>query len=60
VKKLLLAARFSGPERDRKPLVAAGDAVIWIPGFPPAKIFAAKPGCGRCVLLEVRQILESE
>ena len=59
VKKMLLAARLSISERDMNPLVTAGDAVIWIPGFPPAKFFVGKPGSGRCVLLEARRLPES-
>jgi tRNA(Ile)-lysidine synthase len=51
VKKMLLAARISLPARARLPVVAAGQAVIWIPGFKPAKFFGAKPDSRRCVLL---------
>jgi tRNA(Ile)-lysidine synthase len=53
VKKMLLAARISLPARTRLPVVAAGQAVIWVPGFKPARFFGAKPESSRCVLLKV-------
>jgi tRNA(Ile)-lysidine synthase len=53
VKKMLLAARIPLPARAALPLVAAGEAVIWAPGFRPAKTFRAKPASGRSVLIEV-------
>jgi tRNA(Ile)-lysidine synthase len=52
VKKMLLSARIAVPERSSCPMLAAGDVVIWIPGFPPAKSFRAKPGSRRSVLVE--------
>jgi tRNA(Ile)-lysidine synthase len=52
VKKMLLSARIPVPERAACPMLAAGDAVIWIPGFPPAKSFMPNPGSRRSVLVE--------
>lgn len=60
VKKMLLAAGVSLPVRATLPMVVAGDAVIWIPGFRPAKTFRAKPGSGRSVLLEARRMASDE
>jgi len=54
VKKMLLAARIPLPARAALPMVAAGEAVIWAPGFRPAKTFRAKPGSSRSVLIEVK------
>jgi len=50
--KMLLAARIPRPRRERLPVVAAGSAVIWVPGFPPARFYRAKPHAGRSVILE--------
>lgn len=52
VKKLLIEAGIPRQERDRLPMVVAGDAVIWIPGFRPARSFAAHPGSHRFIMLE--------
>ncbi len=56
VKKMLLAARVPLPSRDGLPMIAAGETIIWIPGFKPAKNFRAKPGSGRCVIVEAGRI----
>ncbi len=56
VKKMLLASRIPLPARASLPMVVAGDRVVWIPGFKPAKSFRAKPGSGRSVLIEARRI----
>jgi tRNA(Ile)-lysidine synthetase-like protein len=55
VKKMLLSGRVPVPKRTNIPLVAAEDVVVWIPGFRPAKIFAAKANSGRSVLIEARK-----
>ena len=60
VKKMLLAARISSPARARLPVVAAGHAVIWIPGLKPAKFFGAKPDSSRCVLLKTEPVKSSD
>jgi tRNA(Ile)-lysidine synthase len=55
VKRLLIDAKVPLPERSRLPLVVAGNTVIWIPGFKPAKSFIANALSGRCVILEVHR-----
>jgi len=54
VKGMLIDARIPLSMRDLQPMVVAGDAVIWTPGFLPAGPFRARPGAERCVILEVR------
>ncbi len=56
VKKMLIDAKIDRQSRAALPVVAAGNAVIWIPGFKPAKRFAAHPGSSRCILLEARPL----
>ncbi len=53
VKRMLINAKVPLRVRDRLPMVVAGDAVVWIPGFKPAKSFAVRPGSRRCIVLEV-------
>jgi tRNA(Ile)-lysidine synthase len=55
VKRILIDAKVPLPERSRLPMVVAGDSVVWIPGFEPAKSFIANPLSGRCVILEVHR-----
>lgn len=57
LKKLFNQARIPFRKRSCLPAVVAGEAVVWIPGVKPAKSFIARPGCSRCVVLEVRRIL---
>ena len=52
VKRLLINARIPSQARDRLPMVVAGDAVVWIPGFRPAKSFRAHPGSHRFIMLQ--------
>jgi tRNA(Ile)-lysidine synthase len=54
VKGMLIDARIPLSMRDLQPMVVAGDAVVWIPGFLPAGHFRARPGSDRCVILEAR------
>ena len=56
VKKMLLAARIPLEIRSTMPVVAAGETVVWIPGFKPAKLYRADAGFGRSVLIEVRRV----
>ena len=58
VKKMLLSARIPLSKRSAIPIVAAGNAVIWMPGCGPATFFAVRPDSGRSVLLEVRRNLK--
>jgi tRNA(Ile)-lysidine synthase len=52
VKKLLIDAHIPLRARAGIPMVVAREAVVWIPGFAPAKSFRPRPGSRRCVLLE--------
>jgi len=52
VKKMLIDARVALQFRAGLPVVVADDAVVWIPGFKPAKNFAARSDSARCLLLE--------
>ncbi len=54
VKKMLIDARIPLAERAMLPMVVAGDAVVWVPGFPPAQPFAPGKDASRCVFLEIR------
>jgi tRNA(Ile)-lysidine synthase len=54
VKGMLINARIPLSMRGLQPMVVAGDAVIWVPGFLPAGPFRACPRSGRCVILEAR------
>jgi tRNA(Ile)-lysidine synthase len=59
VKNMLIDARIPLSTRGLQPMVVAGDAVVWIPGFLPAGPFRARPGADRCVVVEVRRHEES-
>jgi len=52
VKKMLIDAKVPLYARGRLPVVVAGDVVIWIPGFKPAKAYIAQPHSGRSVVIE--------
>ncbi len=56
VKKMLIDAKIDLPSRSTLPVVAAGNAIVWIPGFKPARCFAARPDSSRCVILEACKI----
>ena len=56
VKNLLINARIPLSTRGLQPMVVAGDAVVWVPGFLPAGPFRARPGADRCVVVEVRRL----
>jgi tRNA(Ile)-lysidine synthase len=55
IKKMMIDAKVPLPLRDRLPMVLAGDVVIWIPGFQPAKGYIAQRDSGRCVVIEARK-----
>jgi tRNA(Ile)-lysidine synthase len=55
VKSMLIDAKVPTTDRDRLPMVALGNAVIWVPGFRPAKFFAVSPNSSRCIVLELRR-----
>jgi tRNA(Ile)-lysidine synthase len=52
VKKMMIDAKVPLYARDRLPVVAAGEVVIWIPGFRPAKVYIAQPDSSRSVIIE--------
>jgi tRNA(Ile)-lysidine synthase len=54
VKKMLIDAGISASIRDMMPLVVAGAAVVWIPGFRPARAFRSDPASAPQVRVEVR------
>lgn len=56
VKKMLIDARIDLDSRSRLPVVAVSDAVVWIPGFPPARRFAASAASSLRFALEVRTL----
>jgi len=60
VKNMLIDARIPLSTRPSQPMVVAGDAVVWIPGFLPARPFRARPGADRCVILEVRGLASEQ
>jgi len=56
VKKMLIDARVDLHSRSALPVVAAENAVIWIPGFKPARRCGAHAGSNCCVILEARPL----
>jgi len=57
VKKLLIGGRVPLLQRLDLPMVAAGSTVIWVPGFKPARAFAARTDSRECILVElVREV----
>jgi tRNA(Ile)-lysidine synthase len=60
VKKLLIDRKIPSLQRLGMPMVVAGNDVIWIPGFKPARSYEARPGSQTCVLLEVTPDPEKE
>ncbi|NWG13364.1 MAG: hypothetical protein HXY20_07520, partial [Acidobacteria bacterium] len=55
-KKMLIDARMPLSRRQLQPMVVAGDAVVWIPGFAPAAGFRPPPGAERYVSIEMRPL----
>ncbi len=56
LKKMLIDAKVGHYMRRTQPVIAAGNTVLWVPGFEPAKPFRAKDQSGRCVVLEIRAL----
>jgi tRNA(Ile)-lysidine synthase len=56
IKKMLIDSRVPIALRAALPMVAAGNDIIWIPGFRPARQFAARPGSETCVLVEIHRL----
>jgi tRNA(Ile)-lysidine synthase len=59
VKRMLIDKKIPLGYRSVLPVVAAGNDVIWIPGFRPARGYEYKSGSRRCVVIEVRSIESS-
>jgi tRNA(Ile)-lysidine synthase len=55
VKKMLINCKIPRSQRNVLPMVVAGNKVIWIPGFRPARGFEARPESPRCVAIEIMQ-----
>lgn len=52
VKKVLIDGKVPSLQRAGLPMVVAGEDVVWIPGFRPARSCEARPGSRSCILLE--------
>jgi tRNA(Ile)-lysidine synthase len=53
VKKMLIDNKIPQLHRFALPMIVAGNSVIWIPGFRPARDFEATPESPTCVLIEM-------
>ena len=53
VKKMLIDGRIPLFERSSLPRVIAGNDVVWIPGFRPARNYEAKHGSETCLMIEM-------
>jgi tRNA(Ile)-lysidine synthase len=53
VKKMLIDGKVPLLQRSTLPMIVAGAAVIWIPGFRPARSWEARPGTKECIRLEI-------
>jgi hypothetical protein len=49
---MLIDAKVPLKARSRLPVVVAGDIVIWIPGFKPARPYVAQSPSSRRVIIE--------
>jgi tRNA(Ile)-lysidine synthase len=52
VKRMLINNKIPRLQRSVLPMLTAGDHVIWIPGFRPARGYEAKPDSADCVVIE--------
>jgi tRNA(Ile)-lysidine synthase len=53
VKKMLINSKIPRLQRSVLPILVAGDSVIWIPGFRPARGYEAQPESPSCVAIEM-------
>jgi tRNA(Ile)-lysidine synthase len=58
VKKMLIDRKIPLPQRSALPVVAAGEDVLWIPGFKPARAYAVRPGSVQCIMVEIKKMDE--
>jgi tRNA(Ile)-lysidine synthase len=56
VKRMLINKKIPLRHRSVLPMVAAGNDVIWIPGFRPARAYESRPGSEECVVIEMRKM----
>jgi tRNA(Ile)-lysidine synthase len=52
VKKMLIDHKIPQLQRSGLPMIVAGNDVIWIPGFRPARHYEAMPESPGCILVE--------
>ena len=55
VKRMLIDRKIPLGQRSVLPMVAAGNDVIWVPGFRPARAYEVRPYSGKCVIVEMRK-----
>jgi tRNA(Ile)-lysidine synthase len=60
VKKMLIGRRIPRAARSILPMVAAGNNVVWIPGFRPARSYEARPDSETCVMVEAHRSDENK
>jgi tRNA(Ile)-lysidine synthase len=60
IKELLQEHRLAQPERRLWPVVASGDEIVWMRGFPSPARFGSKPGCEAILLVEKRGAGDSD
>jgi tRNA(Ile)-lysidine synthase len=53
VKKMLIDNKIPQLHRPALPMIVAGNDVIWIPGFRPARNYEAMPGSPNCIMVEM-------
>jgi tRNA(Ile)-lysidine synthase len=56
IKRMLIDKKIPLGHRSALPMLAAGNDVIWIPGFKPASAYASRPGSDDCVVVEMRSM----
>jgi tRNA(Ile)-lysidine synthase len=56
VKKMLIDRKIPVRVRSTLPMVVAGNDVIWIPGFRPARNYEARPESANCLMLECEEM----
>jgi tRNA(Ile)-lysidine synthase len=55
VKKMLIDGKIPQIQRSTLPMIVAGNEVIWIPGFRPARGYEATPESSDCISVEMLQ-----
>ena len=53
VKKMFIDAKIPLARRAALPMLVSAGAVVWIPGFRPARGYEARPESGACLLIEM-------